>query len=105
MFKNKISVLSFIVISSSLLVACGKSEDNKETPKDNTQVEQTNKKEENTLQEIKHINKVSFKDLSELKSFSKVKMKEFENILKSNELSSGICFSCHIFTVEKGSKY
>lgn len=107
MFKNKISLLSFIVISSSLLVACGKNEDNKGTSKDNTQVEQidkTNTKEDATLQEIKHINKLSFKDMAELKSFSKVKMKEFENILKSNKIEY-ILTEDNSFIVNKNMSY
>ena len=83
MFKKKISLLAFLILASSLSVACGK----KEEVKEDATIEKTENKEElnEELKELS-IDKKSFKDLTELKSFSKTKIKEFENILKSNKI-------------------
>lgn len=83
MFKKKISVVAFLILASSLSVACGK----KEEIKNDTTIEKTeNKQELNEENKNLSIDKLSFKNLSELKSFSKTKTKEFENILKSNKI-------------------
>ena len=83
MFKKKISLLTFIILASSLSVACGK----KEEVKEDVSIEKTENKEELNEESKKlSIDKTSFKDLAELKSFSKTKIKEFENILKSNKI-------------------
>ena len=84
MFKNKITLLSFLVISSSLMVACGKTEDVKEDTKVGS-VENAKKEEINTV-EVTPISAEIIKSSSDLKSFSKAKIKEFENILKSNKI-------------------
>ena len=87
MFKNKISLLSLLIISSSLMVACGKTEDKKEDTKVEKveNVETTKTEEDNTI-EIIPINKEVLKSFADLKSFSKTKIKEFENILKANKI-------------------
>lgn len=83
MFKKKISVVAFLILASSLSVACEK----KEEIKNDTTIEKTeNKQELNEENKNLSIDKLSFKNLSELKSFSKTKTKEFENILKSNKI-------------------
>lgn len=83
MFKKKISVIAFLILASSLSVACGK----KEQIENDTTIEKTeNKQELNKENENLSIDKLSFKNLSELKSFSKTKTKEFENVLKSNKI-------------------
>ena len=83
MFKKKISILAFLILASSLSVACGKKDETKE----DTTIEKTENKEELSEESKKlSIDKKSFKDLAELKSFSKTKIKEFENVLKSNKI-------------------
>lgn len=83
LFKKKISLLAFLILASSLSVACGK----KDEIKEDTTIEKTENKDElNEESENLSIDKKIFKDLAELKSFSKTKVKEFENVLKSNKI-------------------
>lgn len=83
MLNKKISLMAIILLSSSLVVACGKKE---EAPvKEEPVIEKTEPIKEEAPKEIA-LNKVTFKDNSELKSFSKTQMKTFENILKNNRI-------------------
>ena len=83
MLNKKISLLAMILISSSLVVACGKKE---EAPvKEEPPVAQKAPVKEEQPKEIS-LNKVTFKDHNELKSFAKTQLKTFENVLKNNRI-------------------
>lgn len=79
MFKKKISLIAFLILASSLSVACTKKEEIKEqaNPIEKVEVEEP---------KIYKIEKASFKNLSELKSFSQNQIKSFEGVLKANKI-------------------
>lgn len=85
MNKNKrISILMFLALTSSLLVACNKGDNNS----NNEVVNLENTQEENNDSNKKDLvlDKQSFKTIADVNSFAKTKTKEFENILKANKI-------------------
>lgn len=82
MNKKNISKLMFLILISSMSVACNKIESKDEVSVENL----TDSKDTNKEIETLALDKKEFKDFKELKSFSETKIKEFENILKNNKI-------------------
>lgn len=82
LFNKKLWAISFLILTSSLTIACEK----KGVEKEDITIENIQDSEENKKIEELSIDKKIFKDYAELKSFSKSQMNLFENILKSNKI-------------------